>query len=145
MSRSSKPARPPADADRKRRFRETARNILRMDRVKRQFREAVDTAGAMVRAMEQAYRLGFEEALKDPAASKPSPVAEERATEIDGESGDAMTWAKIPPRRRNTFLEHLSRCTRSHGTHRDAELSRAGTGSARDSRVAIGGSGPADI
>jgi hypothetical protein len=88
-----------------------------MDRVKRQFREAVDTAGAMARAMEQAYRLGFEEALKDPAASKPSPVAEERATEIDGESGDAMTWAKIPPRTRNTFwsicLAALGRTGRS--------------------------------
>ncbi len=40
-----------------------------MAKVMRQFGEAVDAAGAVARAMEQAYRMGFEDALKGPSAS----------------------------------------------------------------------------
>jgi len=61
---------PPGNADRKRRFRETARDILHMAKVKRQFGEAVDAAGALASAMERAYRFGFEDALKGSAGSK---------------------------------------------------------------------------
>jgi hypothetical protein len=93
------PRRPPPDALRKIRFRETARAILRTDRVKRQFGEAVDTAGAIARVMEQAYRLGFETALADPAHTKGHPVG----SDAEGEAEDAMDWKLIPPRTRNTF------------------------------------------
>ena len=81
-----KPRRPPPDALRKIRFRETARTILRTDRVKRQLGEAVDTAGAMARAMDQAYRLGFEDALADPTHAKGHPVG----LDAEGAADDAM-------------------------------------------------------
>jgi hypothetical protein len=95
----TKRGRPPSNADRKRQFRETARDILHMAKVKRQFGEAVDTAGAVARAMEQAYRLGFEDALKGPAASEVNHVV----TEVSAPSSDAMNWTLIPPRTRSTF------------------------------------------
>src|SRR5258708_25069731 len=94
-----KPRRPPPDPLRKIRFRESARTILRTDRVKRQFGEAVDTAGAIARVMEQAYRLGFEDALADPARAKGHPVG----SDAEGEADDAMDWKLIPPRTRSTF------------------------------------------
>jgi len=104
MTRSTKPERPPTDALRKKRFRETARNILYMAKVKRQFGEAVDTAGPVARAMEQAYRLGFEEAGAGPADGKAVSGATDGAVERDAsESSDAMTWTLIPPRTRSTF------------------------------------------
>jgi hypothetical protein len=43
---------PPGYVDRKRQFRETARNILHMAKVKRQMGDAVDAAGSVARAME---------------------------------------------------------------------------------------------
>ena len=95
----TKRGRPPGNADRKRQFRETARDILHMAKVKRQFGEAVDTAGAVARAMEQAYRLGFEDALKGPAASEVNDVV----TQVSAPSSDAMNWTLIPPRTRSTF------------------------------------------
>jgi hypothetical protein len=95
----TKARRPLPDALRKIRFRETARNILRTDRVKRQFGQAVDTGGALARAMEQAYRLGFEDALADPSDRKEQPVG----PDAEGQPGDAMSWTSIPPRTRNTF------------------------------------------
>jgi len=74
----------PGKADRKRQFRETARDILHMAKVKRQMGQAVDTAGTLARAMEQAW--GLEDALKgpaDPEADIPSvsvdPVADAMA------------------------------------------------------------------
>ena len=90
---------PPGDANRKRQFRETARDILHMAKVKRQFGEAVDAAGAVARAMEQAYRLGFEDALKGAAESE----AAEASTQPDPAHNDAMRWTLIPPRTRGTF------------------------------------------
>ena len=91
--------RPPAGTQHKTLFRETARNIVRTDRVKRSFREAVDTAGAIARAMQQAYRLGFEDALAEPAARQRQPIG----PDAEGDEGEAMTWGSIPPRTRNTF------------------------------------------
>ena len=95
----SKRGGPPGNADRKRQFRETARNILHMAKVKRQFGEAVDAAGSVARAMEQAYRLGFEDALKRAA----DPETGEGLAPPTAAQSDAMTWTLIPPRTRNTF------------------------------------------
>lgn len=90
--------RPAGHADRKRQFRETARNILHMAKVKKQFGEAVDTAGALARAMEQAYRLGFKDALKGPDALAADAIVAGGAPD-----SDAMRWTMIPPRTRSTF------------------------------------------
>jgi hypothetical protein len=94
--------RAPAKADRQRQFRETARDILHMAKVKRQFGEAVDTAGAVARAMEQAYRLGFEDALKQATGSPSGAVEANGSVPIDDQD-DAMAWTRIPPRTRSTF------------------------------------------
>jgi hypothetical protein len=91
--------RPPGNADRKRRFRETARDILHSAKVKRQFGQAVDAAGAIARAMEQAYRLGFEDALQGPA----KPDGGEALAPADAANSDAMAWTLIPARTRGTF------------------------------------------
>ena len=91
--------RPRAGTQHKTLFRETARNIVRTDRVKRRDREAVDTAGAIARAMQLAYRLGVEDALAEPAARQRQPVG----PDAEGDEGEAMTWGLIPPRTRNTF------------------------------------------
>ena len=92
----------PANAERKRLFRETARDILLTAKVKRQFREAVDNAGAIARAMEQAYRLGFDDALKRVTGSPP-PMADLSAGVPIDPPDDAMEWTRIPPRTRSTF------------------------------------------
>ena len=91
--------RPSGYADRKRQFRETARDILHMAKVKRQSGEAVDAAGAVARAMEKAYRLGFEDALTgqgsaDAVATVGPAVAPQN---------EALDWTLIPPRTRGTF------------------------------------------
>ena len=87
------------NADRKRQFRETARDILHMAKVKRQMGEAVDTAGAVARAMEQAYRLGFDDALKGPEGTG----ADGATAQAAAPDSDAMTWTLIPARTRSTF------------------------------------------
>jgi hypothetical protein len=66
-----------------------------MAKVRRQFGEAVDTAGAIASAMERAYRLGTEEALREPALPAPSPQ--------DSPGAHALTWTLIPPRIRSAF------------------------------------------
>ena len=93
------PNRPSSNADRKRQFRETARDILHMDKVKRQMGRATDTAGSLARSMEQAYRLGFEDALKGPEAPTTGLVLVPQ----DTPDSAAMTWTLIPPRTRRTF------------------------------------------
>jgi hypothetical protein len=95
----TKRARTPGDADRKRQFRETARDILHMTKLKRQMGEAVDAAGAVARAMERAYRLGFEDAVKGSA----TPEMNELVTQSGRPGGDALAWTLIPPRTRTTF------------------------------------------
>jgi hypothetical protein len=90
---------PSGNADRKRQFRETARDILHRAKVKRQFGEAVDAAGAVASAMERAYRLGFEDALKGSAGSK----LDHASASASETPNDAMPWTLIPPRTRRTF------------------------------------------
>jgi hypothetical protein len=65
MKRSRQPA---ADPIRKARFRETAREIVGKDRTDREYGFAVDTAGAIARAMERAYRQGFADAQSETPA-----------------------------------------------------------------------------
>lgn len=85
---------PPADPFRKMRFREAAREIVAKDRYNRKYGYAVDTAGAVARAMERAYRQGFADAQSEPPASlQMAPDA----------IGGAIEWASIPPRPRTAF------------------------------------------
>ncbi len=100
-----KPGKPRSDPKRTRMFRETARHIIHMDRVKGRYGEARDTAGAVARAMEQAYRLGFEEALAGPAGLEPDVVEADALGNGHGavDDSDAMEWGRIPPRTRGTF------------------------------------------
>ncbi len=90
---NDRPRQPKADALRKVRFREAARDIVAKDRHDRRYGFAVDTAGAIARALERAYRQGFAEAHSEP------PAPEEPANKSDA----AIEWALIPPRPRNAF------------------------------------------
>lgn len=85
--------RPESDPLRKVRFREAAREIVAKDRYDRKHGLPVDTAGAIARAMERAYRQGFLDAQGDP--SKPM--------ENDTPAGQAIDWFLIPPRPRAAF------------------------------------------
>jgi hypothetical protein len=53
----------------------------------------VDTAGAIARAMERAYRQGYEDAQLEPPAGVSEPP----------DDGGALDWVMIPPRPRNAF------------------------------------------
>jgi hypothetical protein len=83
---------PEADLFRKARFREAARDIVAKDRYDRKYGRAVDTGGAIARALERAYRQGFEEARSEQPAK--------REVALDD---DAVEWALIPPRPRSAF------------------------------------------
>jgi hypothetical protein len=90
---SQRPRQPNADPLRKIRIREAARAIVAKDRYDRKYGRAVDTAGAIARAMERAYRQGFEAAqLERPVPSSKPPDAQ-----------DALDWVLIPPRPRSAF------------------------------------------
>ena len=90
---SQRPRPPNADPLRKIGFREAARAIVAKDRYDRKYGRAVDTAGAIARAMERAYRQGFEAAqLERPVPSSKPPDAQ-----------DALDWVLIPPRPRSAF------------------------------------------
>jgi hypothetical protein len=97
-----KHSRTAVNTERKRLFRETAREILLTAKVKRQFGEAVDAAGAVARAMEQAYQLGFDDALNQATGSPPSTADPSEGVPIEPPD-DAMEWTRIPPRTRGTF------------------------------------------
>jgi hypothetical protein len=84
--------RPPQDPYRTAKFREEARQILSKDRHDRKHRYKVDTGGAIARALERAYQLGFADARNGDATSPPQ----------DG-SNDVQEWTLIPPRARATF------------------------------------------
>jgi hypothetical protein len=87
--------RPATDTRRKVRFREMARGIVAKDRHDRKYGYAVDTAGAIARALEQAYRQGFDDAqIELPTAAAPTSTATD-----DG----VLEWVMIPPRPRNAF------------------------------------------
>lgn len=85
--------RPEADPIRKVRFREAARAIVAKDRRDRKYGFAVDTAGAIARAMERAYREGFAAAWGEGPVSPAGQVAPQ----------DTTDWALIPPRPRAAF------------------------------------------
>ena len=85
--------RPDADPIRKPRFRESARASVARDRHDRKYGLPVDTAGAVARAMERAYRAGFADAQGEPAMPAASDVA----------AGQTIDWALIPPRPRTHF------------------------------------------
>jgi hypothetical protein len=93
---SNGPGRPGADrADplRKIRYREAAREIVAKDRYDRKNGFAVDTAGAIARALERAYRQGLEDARSD------RPVQVPKFDDADG----PVEWVLIPPRPRSAF------------------------------------------
>jgi hypothetical protein len=92
MKRSRQPA---ADPIRKARFRETAREIVGKDRTDRKYGFAVDTAGAIARAMERAYRQGFADAQSEALAS----------SGMDADTTATLEWALIPPRPRTAFWD----------------------------------------
>ncbi|MBW4092370.1 MAG: hypothetical protein HIU82_14870 [Proteobacteria bacterium] len=85
--------RPDADPIRKVRFREAAREIVAKDRHDRKYGFAVDTAGAVARALERAYRQGF----VDAQGEQSMPAAD------DMQPGEPIDWALIPPRPRAAF------------------------------------------
>jgi|GEM_PF-1406365 len=91
-----------SDPARKARFREIARDILAKDRRDRKIGFAVDTGGAIARALERAYREGFAGAHR---------TDEPTAVEAGGES-KILQWGMIPPRPRRAFW---SICLFVHG------------------------------
>lgn len=84
---------PESDPIRKVRFREAAREIVAKDRYDRKHGMPVDTAGAIARAMERAYRQGF----LDAQGASTGPIQNEAPSE------DVVDWALIPPRPRAVF------------------------------------------
>ena len=99
---------PPSNPYRKARFREEARDIVFKDRHDRKYGRAVDTGGAITRALERAYKQGFADAQGAPL---PAPVT----IPADG----PLDWALIPPRPRNAFW---SCCLFMYGRKGDREL-----------------------
>lgn len=89
---SQRPRTPAADPRRKASFREEARSIVAKDRYDRKYGHAVDTAGAIARALERAYKQGFAEAQDDQV--RPTPEVSD---------GGPLEWLLIPPRPRNAF------------------------------------------
>ena len=89
---SQPPRKPSIDPYRKARFREEARGIVFKDRDHRKYGPAVDTAGAIARALERAYREGFA------AADGPAPKAS-----VQLQPDGPLDWALIPPRPRSAF------------------------------------------
>jgi hypothetical protein len=102
---SRRPQTPPADPYRKASFREEARGIVAKDRYDRKYGHAVDTAGAIARALERAYKQGFADAQDDHV---------QRAPEVSDEG--PLEWTLIPPRPRSAFW---SCCLFVFGRHGD--------------------------
>ena len=100
---SPTPRKPSVDPYRKARFREEARGIVFKDRDDRKYGRAVDTAGAIARALERAYRQGFAEA-QDSATPKPS---------VQVPADGPLDWVLIPPRPRNAFWSCCHACSMS--------------------------------
>jgi hypothetical protein len=107
--------RPDADPIRKARFREAARAIVAKDRHDRKQGFPVDTAGAVARAMERAYRDGFADAQGEPSMLSPG----------DTQPDKAIDWPLIPPRPRSAFwticLFILGKGERTEGAGHRAE------------------------
>ena len=81
------------DPDRKARFREEARGIVFKDRDDRHHKRSVDTAGAIARALERAWREGFAAAQDDDSMPRMPPATDE----------ELIPWHRIPPRPRTAF------------------------------------------
>lgn len=90
---TERPRQPNPDPYRKVRFRELAREIVGKDRQDRRAGYAVDTAGSIARALERAYRDGFEAAQIQSA--QPAPSAQSDSGPVE--------WVFIPPRPRTAF------------------------------------------
>lgn len=86
---------PKADAVRSARFREIAREILWKDRDHRKYGRAVDTGGAIARALERAYREGFAAAF--------GTESESDAMTLAAAPPGVVEWGLIPPRPRTAF------------------------------------------
>lgn len=86
---------PPPDPLRKIRFREAARDIVAKDRYDRKYGMAVDTAGAIARALEKAYLQGFVDAQLPVPEAAPVGAASDPTGPLD--------WVMIPPRPRSAF------------------------------------------
>lgn len=86
---------PPRDAKRAAEFRERARQIVRKDRGDRKLGLTVDTAGAIARALADAYARGFAEASSGSAVFSSKLPSEDQA--------DIVEWMLIPPRPRSAF------------------------------------------
>jgi len=101
---------PEPDPIRKVRFRDAAREIVAKDRHDRKYGFPVETAGAVARARERAYREGFADAQGEPP---PMPPAAD--VPLDG----AIDWALIPPPPRTAFwticLFILGKCEQTSG------------------------------
>lgn len=92
-------ARNPALRDlptRKGEFREAAREIVWKDRESRKLGQSVDTAGAIARALEAAYRLGVAHGA-NAGASEPA------ARDVPVAPAGSIAWNTIPPRPRAIF------------------------------------------
>jgi len=83
----------PVDPDRKARFREEARGIVFKDRDDRRYGRPVDTAGAIARALERAWRDGLAVGRSDAPLAAIEPATDE----------GPIPWHRIPPRPRSTF------------------------------------------
>src|SRR4051812_12768297 len=119
---TKRPRQPSADAYRKVRFREMAREIVAKDRHDRRYGQTVDTAGAIARALERVYRQGFEDAQADHPTAKLKVVPD----------AGPFEWAMIPPRPRTAFwsicLFCLGRGDRpDDGGYRGPEITERGT------------------
>lgn len=74
-------------------FREHAREIVRADRSRRKYGLSVDTAGAIVRALEQAFKAGVEVGS-----------AGTNSAGLNSESNNQPNeWLEVPPRPRKTL------------------------------------------
>ena len=102
---SRRPRTAAADPHRKANFREEARGIVAKDRYDRKYGHAVDTAGAIARALERAYKQGFGDAQDDHV--RPTREVSD---------GGPLEWGLIPPRPRNAFW---SCCLFMFGRHGD--------------------------
>jgi hypothetical protein len=83
---------------RKGEFRETARDIVWKDREGRKYRRSVDTGGAILRAMESAYRLGVAH-----GSSQDTNKSASKARAATAATVDTIAWNSIPPRPRGIF------------------------------------------
>ncbi len=90
-------------------FRDEARDIVRKDRDDRRDGRSVDTAGAVARALERAYRLGFEEAQGEPGRGG------------GASTGDAIAWELVPRRPRSVVLWHVCLVLLGDGTQPEVE------------------------